>query len=213
MLASGSAAGRALPAGAWAESIESFLEEVPVKLSIFLRLGIVVLAGAIAMAGAAGQEKAASQKAPAKSGAAKAAEVAPAAQFGSKESAKWTDTTTAAAGSPEQKAVLASGKPMTVTGELVEMSCFLQLGKRGEKHIPCGTKCLQSGQPFGVVTANNQVYLIMAEEHDPRRDGQADTRTAMIPMLAKQVRVTGMHTMHNGYHAIFVSAVAVSAAH
>jgi hypothetical protein len=184
-----------------------------VKLSIFLRLGIVVLAGALALTGAVGQEKAASQKAPAKAGASKATEMEPPTQLGSKETAKWTDTTTAAAATPEQKAVLASGKPMTVTGELVEMSCFLQLGKRGEKHIPCGTKCLQNGQPFGVVTANNQVYLIMAEEHDPRRDGQADLRAAMIPLLAKQVRVTGMHTMHNGYHTIFVSAVAVSAAH
>jgi hypothetical protein len=184
-----------------------------VRLSIFLRLGMVVLAGALAMAGAAGQEKAASQKAPGKAGASKAAETVPPTQLGSKDSAKWTSTTTAAAGTAEQKAVLASGKPMTVTGELVEMSCFLQLGKRGEAHIPCGTKCLQNGQPFAVVTASKQVYLIMAEEHDPRRDGQADLRTVMIPLLAKQVRVTGMHTMHNGYHAIFVSATAVSAAH
>ncbi len=126
--------------------------------------------------------------------------------MGKKDTAKWTDTTVAAAGTPEQKAVLASGKVITVTGELVEVSCYLQLGKRGEKHIPCGTKCLQNGQPFGLATAKKQLYLIMAEEHDPRRDGKTDLRDALVPLLSKQVRVTGMHTINNGYHAMFVQA-------
>jgi hypothetical protein len=183
-----------------------------VRLCVMFRFGVTLLAVALLISGAVGKEMAATQKVPAKSMAAKPAASAAAIQIGSKESSKWTDTTTAAAATPEQKAVLAGGKPMTVSGELVEVSCFLQLGKRGEKHIPCGTKCLQNGQPFGVVTAGNQLYLLMAEEHDPRRDGQADLRTALIPLLAKQVRVTGMHTMHNGYHALFVSAAAAAAA-
>jgi hypothetical protein len=178
--------------------------------SLFTRLAITVFAVAFAIGGAVGQDKA-PQKAPAKGTAAKAPESTPAATLGSKDSAKWTDTTKAAAATDEQKAVLATGKPVTVTGELVEVSCYLQLGKRGEKHIPCGTKCLQNGQPAGVVTATGQLYLLMAEEHDPRRDGQADLRTVLVPLLAKQVRVTGMHTMKNGYHALFVSAASVSA--
>ncbi len=177
--------------------------------SLILRLGITVLAAALAIGGAVGQDKSSNQKSAGKSAASKATQTAPAVQIGSKESAKWTDTTTAAAATPEQKAVLASGKPITVIGELVEVSCFLQLGKRGEKHIPCGTKCLQNGQPFGVVTASNQLYLIMAEQHDPRRDGQADLRPALIPLLAKQVRVTGMRTMYNGYRAIYISTSAL----
>jgi hypothetical protein len=181
-------------------------EEAAVKLSIMLRVGITVLAATVTLLGAAGQEK----KAPAPPK--KAESAAPAVKLGSKDSAKWTDTTNAAAATPEQKAVLAGGKPMTVTGELVEVSCFLQLGKRGEKHIDCGSKCLQNGMPAAVVTSAGQIYLIIAEEHDPRRDGQADLRSVLIPLLSKQVSVTGMHTMHNGSHAIFVSASAVSAA-
>jgi hypothetical protein len=59
--------------------------------------------------------------------------------LGSKDTAKWTETTTKAAGTPEQKAVLAGGKVVTITGELVEVSCYLQLGKKGEAHIPCGS--------------------------------------------------------------------------
>lgn len=130
-----------------------------------------------------------------------------AAEIGKKETAKWTDTTVAAATTtPEQKAVLKSGKVTTVTGELVDVSCYLQLGKRGDKHIPCGSECLKNGQPFGVLTPSKTLYIVMAEEHDPRRKGEADLRDALIPLLAKQVKVTGMHTMSNGYHAIYVQA-------
>lgn len=153
------------------------------------------------------QEKEAT-KAPAKASAKtkKAEAASAAAQVGKKETAKWTETTTAAAGTPEQKAVLEGGKVMTVTGELVEVSCYLQLGKRGEKHIPCGSDCLKNGQPFGVLTPTNVLYLVMAEEHDPRRYAQADLREALVPLLAKQVTITGMHTMNKGYHAIYVQA-------
>ncbi|GEM_PF-381885 len=172
----------------------------------FILLVTCVVALALVFTAARGQEKAPA-KAPAKKAApAKAPEAAPAASIGKKETAKWTDTTVAAAATPEQKAVLAGGKVLTVTGELVEVSCYLQLGKRGEKHIPCGTKCLQNGQPFGLLTAKNQLYIIMAEEHDPRRDAKADLREALVPLISKQVRVTGMHTMNNGYHAIYVQA-------
>lgn len=128
------------------------------------------------------------------------------AEIGKKDTAKWTDTTVAAATTPEQKAVLKSGKVTTVTGELVDVSCYLQLGKRGEKHIPCGGECLKNGQPFGVLTPSKTLYIVMAEEHDPRRHGEADLRDALIPLLAKQVKITGMHTMSNGYHAIYVQA-------
>ncbi len=162
-------------------------------------------AAAILICTASAQEKKATPAPAGQSAPAKAPEAAPTV-IGKKDTAKWTDTTTAAAGTPEQKAVLAGGTIMTVTGELVEVSCFLQLGKRGEKHIPCGSDCLKNGQPFAVLTAENHLYLVLAEEHDPRRYGKADLREALVPLLAKQVSVTGMHTMSHGYHAIYVQA-------
>src|SRR5687767_2084329 len=82
-------------------------------------------------------------------------------KLGSKESAKWTDTTKESATNDQQKAWLNQGKPMTVTGELVEISCYMQLGKTGEKHIDCGSKCIRSGQPAGILTAKKDLYLLM----------------------------------------------------
>jgi hypothetical protein len=126
--------------------------------------------------------------------------------------AKWTDTTNAAAATPEQKAQLQTGKPITVTGEVVDVSCYLQLGKRGEKHVACGTKCLQNGQPIGLVDDKGDLYVLFAEEHDPRRDGKVDLRATFVPLLAKRVTVSGIATEQKGSHGIFVAAAALKPA-
>jgi hypothetical protein len=137
---------------------------------------------------------------------------APAATVGDKATAKWTDTTDKAAGTPEQKAVLKKGKAATVTGEVIDVSCFLQLGKRGEKHIPCGTKCIQNGQPIGLVDDSGKVYVLFAEAHDPRRDGQTDLKATFLPWLAKRVTVSGMVQDHKGTRALYVDSAALQAA-
>src|SRR5437879_202493 len=77
--------------------------------------------------------------------------------LGSKESAKWTKTTEAAATNDQQKALLSKGKPGTVSGELVDISCYMQMGKTGEKHIDCGSKCVRNGQPSGILTSDKEL--------------------------------------------------------
>lgn len=139
---------------------------------------------------------------------AKAASAAPAKPIvlGKPETAKWTATTLEAATSEAHKKVLAGGKVKTVTGEVVDVSCYLQLGKRGEAHVACGTKCIANGQPIGVVDDDGNLYIVMAEEHHPRRDGQVELKTVLGPLLAKTVTLTGMMTEMKGYRALFVNA-------
>jgi hypothetical protein len=134
------------------------------------------------------------------------------ATIGKKADAKWSDTTDKAAGAAEQKAQLKKGKATTVTGEVIDVSCFLQLHKRGEKHIPCGTKCIQNGQPIGIVDDAGNVYVLFAEAHDPRRDGQIDLKATFLPLLAKRVTVSGMLEQQKGTRALYVDSAALSGA-
>jgi hypothetical protein len=137
----------------------------------------------------------------------KPAPAPPAASIGKAESAKWSATTLEAATAEANKKVLATGKVATVTGEVVDVSCYLQLGKRGEAHVACGTKCINNGQPIGLLDAKDNLYLLIAEEHHPRRDGQVTLKDAFLPLLAKQVTVTGMTTqLKGGMRALFVAA-------
>jgi len=71
----------------------------------------------------------------------------PMATIGSKPTEPWTATTTAAGVNKKPE----PGKPVTVVGEVVDFSCYLQLGKHGEAHRSCGQKCVQNGQPIGLL--------------------------------------------------------------
>jgi hypothetical protein len=149
----------------------------------------------------------------AKKPAAQPAAAAPApVALGKPETAKWTATTYEAATAEANKKVLESGKPATITGEIVDVSCYLQLGKRGEAHVACGSKCIANGQPIGIVDAEDNLTIIMAEEHHPRRDGQVELKTVLGPMLAKTVTITGMMTQMKGYRALFVQAAELGGA-
>ncbi len=119
--------------------------------------------------------------------------------------ATWSSTTIEAAATPENQAALQDGHMAQVEGEVIDVSCFVQLGKRGAGHIPCGTKCIQHGEPIGVVDAQGTVYLLMAEQHHPRRDGQADIRAAFLPSLGKTVTVEGALSERGGTKVLFVS--------
>ncbi len=124
----------------------------------------------------------------------------PAGKMGEKPARPWTETTINSA--VDKKPL--PGKLTTVTGEIIDYSCYLQLGKHGEKHKACGQSCLRNGQPMGLLAKDGTIYLLMAEEHDLRRDGQTTFRDAAIENFAQIVQVTGTESSVNGQRAIYV---------
>lgn len=128
----------------------------------------------------------------------------PAAVIGSKPAEPWTSTTVAAGVMKKPQA----GKPVTVVGEIVDFSCYLQLGKHGEAHRSCGQKCAQQGQPIGVLAKDGTLYMLMPEEHDPRRDGGVDAKAIAVANMGHIVEVNGTAaTPVNGVRAIFVQGL------
>ena len=89
---------------------------------------------------------------------------------------------------------------VTRVGEIVDFSCYLLVGKHGEKHRDCAQKCMRSGQPIGLLTQDGTLYMLMEEEHDPRRDGMTNFRQAAIDHAAQIIEVTGTQWPLNGYH-------------
>jgi hypothetical protein len=125
----------------------------------------------------------------------------PMSKLGEKPMNVWTSTTVAAGvdGKPQP------GKAATVVGEIIDLSCYIQLGKHGEKHVSCGKKCLQAGQPVGLLAQDGTVYMLMEEEHDPRRDGLTTSfRKAATDHLGHIMEVTGTEASVRGYRAIYV---------
>jgi hypothetical protein len=116
----------------------------------------------------------------------------------------WTASTRESASTPQHRRILERAEVRTITGEVVDVSCFLQLGKRGEAHISCGQKCVRNGQPIGILTDEGRLYLVIPEEHHPRRDGQVSIKERFADLMAKRVQVSGMVTEYKDYRAIFV---------
>jgi hypothetical protein len=128
---------------------------------------------------------------------------APADEIGKKSAPgrPWSVTTYASAITGQQPL---KGDPITVKGEIIDLSCYLQVGKHGDKHRDCGQKCARNGQPIGVLLEDGTVYTIMDEEHDPRRDGLTDLRKQLIDNMANVVTVNGTLTEIAGQKAIYV---------
>jgi hypothetical protein len=124
----------------------------------------------------------------------------PMGKVGEKPSEPWSATTVGASvdGKPN------SANVGTVVGEILDFSCYLQIGKHGEKHRSCAQKCFTAGQPIGLLAEDGTLYMLMEEEHDPRRDGLTDFRKTAVDHAGHIMEVTGTQSSHGGYRAIYV---------
>lgn len=126
----------------------------------------------------------------------------PAGSLGSKVTDRqpWSITTVASSikGEPVE------GKAVSIVGEIIDLSCYLQVGKRGDKHRGCGQKCVENGQPVGLLQEDGSVYMLIDEEHNQRRDGLTEFRKQAIENMAHIVRVNGTLTEVAGQKAIYV---------
>jgi hypothetical protein len=127
----------------------------------------------------------------------------PMATLGAKPTQPWTNTTVAAG--VDQKPQ--PGRPISVVGEVIDLSCYVQLGKHGDKHRSCGQKCVQNGQPIGLLTRSGSIYMLMPEEHDPRRDGGVDAKTSASDHMGHIVEVNGTEASVGAYRAIYVQGL------
>src|SRR5437868_9079551 len=60
-----------------------------------------------------------------------------------------------------------------VTGEVVDMMCYVDHNAVGEKHgQSCGAKCIRSGGPVGIISEGKE-YLVVGE-HKPINNQLAD---------------------------------------
>ena len=83
---------------------------------------------------------------------------------------------------PGAKAVTRS-----ITGEVVDMGCWLGHGARGEKHISCATKCLNQGMPVGLLTGNGTLYLVTLDHDnaDLTRSGVKAIEASTVQLASK----------------------------
>jgi len=83
-----------------------------------------------------------------------------------------------------------------VTGEVVDMMCYVDHNAMGEKHgQSCGAKCIRSGGPAGIVS-EGKAYLVVGE-HKPMNDELAGYCGKTITLKGKMADRGGIAMIEN----------------
>ena len=90
----------------------------------------------------------------------------------------------------------AAGSTQSIKGEVVDLMCYLDHGAKGEKHKGCASKCIKSGGPVGLLTADDQLYLVIGD-HKPINDALGDKAAQTVTLKGKVVERNGMKMIEN----------------
>lgn len=89
---------------------------------------------------------------------------------------------------------------ITVSGEVVDLACYLSKGSKGKRHKACAELCAKKGMPLGVLTESGDVYLLI-EDHD-----NPDPYDTVKGLAGDQAEVSGKKFVKGGVQSILVSA-------
>jgi hypothetical protein len=91
-------------------------------------------------------------------------------------------------------------KTVTMTGEVVDMGCYMGAGAMGEKHMECGKTCIAAGMPMGLLTSKGMLYLL-TPPHD-NKDAYNKTKE----WVGSKVEVTGTMSARGGMKSLEVAS-------
>ena len=94
------------------------------------------------------------------------------------------------------KEKLDAGASKEVTGEIVDLMCYIDHSATGDKHAACGTKCIKGGGPVGIVENGSKAYLVVGE-HKPINDQLAESCGKTITLKGKIAERGGMTLLEN----------------
>ena len=83
---------------------------------------------------------------------------------------------------------------ITVTGEVIDMACYIDHGARGEKHAECAKTCIESGLPVGIRDKDGKVYLVIGEHKTLNKE--------LAVFAAKTITVRGKFVSREGINMI-----------
>ncbi len=104
-------------------------------------------------------------------------------------------------GEDQETAAENTGKEQTLTGEVVDVFCYLSHGADGlgKAHASCARKCIRSGLPVAL-KVGHQLYLAAMNNHDP-------ANATLAEFAGEQVTVRGQVLEQDGQHVIAISRV------
>jgi hypothetical protein len=94
-------------------------------------------------------------------------------------------------------------KEVTVKGEVVDVSCYLAHGARGDGHKTCAEACAKAGGALGILTSAGKLYVsLMPDNHS------TGPNAMLMDHIAQTVEAKGFLRSKGGVEGIMISSVA-----
>lgn len=82
-------------------------------------------------------------------------------------------------------APLSAQESISVEGEILDLTCYLHKGSKGRRHRACAQMCAEKGLPIGILTEDEEVYLLIEDHDDPEPYAKA------VEMAGKDAAIKG----------------------
>ncbi len=92
-------------------------------------------------------------------------------------------------------------KLVTLKGEILDLACYVAHEAKGEEHAGCAQRCVQGGQPMGLLAEDGTVYLLFAGHKD------ASAFEAAKGHAGKRVEIMGLAATRGGLKGLEVRTV------
>ena len=92
------------------------------------------------------------------------------------------------------------GKPVTITGTVIDTGCYMSHDAIGAKHADCATMCAKNGVPLAIVDAAGKVYMPVAADHK-------NQNAKLMPFVEKRVKVNGTLLEKGGLTGLTIKTI------
>jgi hypothetical protein len=110
-------------------------------------------------------------------------------------------------GQEKEKLKEKNKKEITVTGEVIDVKCYLtgMMGGRGEDHKQCAIDCAKGGLPLGILEDKTErVYTVVP------KGGMKGPNDDLVQYIARKVTLTGIMVEKGEQKMLFYTKVEAS---
>ena len=98
-----------------------------------------------------------------------------------------------------------AGKEMTVSGEVVDVACYLMGDAKGPDHAKCAAACAKNGSALGILTADGKLYVSLLPD-----DHKNNPNHMLMDHIGHTVEAKGLVRVKGGVQGIMLKSVAMA---
>ena len=98
-----------------------------------------------------------------------------------------------------------AGKEMTVSGEVVDVACYLMGDAKGPDHAKCAAACAKNGSALGILSADGKLYVSLLPD-----DHKTSPNQILIDHIGHTVEAKGLVRVKGGVQGIMIKSVAMA---